>query len=838
MADPERNLRQNLEQMERTIRTMEAAWEKDPEKMADFLNFGSRFYRHSLRNNMLIYSEDPNAHYCQSYEAWNNDHYRIKKNGKGMKVYVPVDTVILKVDGDLVPLEHATKEERIRYQAGEIESITQKKPGVKVVFDIAQTTYPVARYHELFHPVFPETVYPQIRKGLNRYAQDNGIKVDSSAGSLRELIGSVSSGMDVPEKTGKKFLQSAIQIMVGGYIGLDPSQEQREKLKEGFQAWKEAMPDMTIVGMLNLAYKHARGYMPEITRMIEKEAPETAMQHQRVQEEKPDIYDRIKQEVSIVDYARESGYTVKRVGRYYTLQEHDSVRLDPARNCYWQNSVAGRKGIGEGGSVIDFAQKFVYNGDLHLALKELTARVGGYVPERNTIRKREPQVRKPKELELPERGKDMHRVYAYLTQTRCIDQDIVQDFVKRRMLYQDTRGNCVFVSRDQEGKPVFANFRGTLSNIKFLGDVPGSDYSKGFYISNGADKLILTESVIDAMSVMSILHGQGVDYKQYDYLPLSGATKQDAVIRHLQEKPMQEVLLALDHDLAGVKNMQGIHDRLLDSRSGLNLSESQVTYHVPAEKDWNADLVSKAGRFLPLSDLKFLDAGELPAIHYCAVQSTADFEERGFHKRNGKDQYRLVELAGSEIQAMDIRKNVIFRSPEEVRELIPNMYEEVPYTNLLKMRASQIGVKETGQKMIMQKEDRTPEKETSVSDRIRGFTVSDSLITAVLSQNGQEETLWREEGRTYYATGEMYDNTYQEHDLTEAEADAFENYLTENGIELDERSPMLMRKENTKSTAINGRENGTSFLDKLQEQQMKQEKDIIPMPEISIGIGS
>lgn len=836
MADPERNLRQNLSKMERTIREMEKAWEKDPEKMADFLNFGSRFYRHSLRNNMLIYSEDPNAYYCQSYEAWNLEHYRIRKNGKGIKVYVPVDTVILKVNGDLVPLEHASKEERIRYQAGEIESITQKRPGVKVVFDVAQTTYPVARYHELFHPVFPETVYPGIRKGLEKYAQENGIILDSSGRSLRELVGSVSSRINVPEKTGEKFLQTAVQVMIGGYIGLDPSQEQRQELKEGYQAWKGAMPDMTIVGMLNLAYKHAREYMPEVTAAIEKEVPETAMRHQSVQEEKPDIYDRIKQEVSIVDYARESGYTVKRMGRYYTLQEHDSVRLDPARNCYWQNSVPGRKGIGEGGSVIDFAQRFVHNGDLHLALKELTARVGGYVPERNTIRKMEPQIRKTLELELPERGKDMHRAYAYLTQTRCIDQDIVQEFVNRKMLYQDIRGNCVFVSRDPEGKPVFANFRGTLSDIKFLGDVPGSDYSKGFYIDNGADKLILTESVIDAMSVMSILHGQGLDYKQYDYLPLSGATKQDAVIRHLQEKPMQEILLALDHDLAGVKNMQAINDRLLDS--GLNLAEGQVTYHVPAEKDWNADLVSKAGRFLPLSELKFLEAGELPEIHYCAVQSTADYEERGFHKRNGKDQYRLVELAGREIQPMDIKKNVIFRSPEEVRELIPNMYEEIPYADLQKMREAQIGVKETGENVAARKEESIEDK-AGVSDRIRGFTVSDNMVAVILSQDGQEEPLWQKEGRTFYATGGMYDNTYQEHDLTETEKEALESYLSRNGIELDEQFPILTRKEAVESgTAIEEKQNGTSFLDALQKEQMRQDQSLVPVPEMSIGIGT
>ena len=67
----------------------------------------------------------------------------------------------------------------------------------------------------------------------------------------------------------------------------------------------------------------------------------------------------------------------------------------------------------------------------------------------------------------------MHRAYAYLTQTRYIDQDIVQDFVNRKMLYQDVRGNCVFVAYDEKKEPVFANFRGTLSEVKFLGDEIG-----------------------------------------------------------------------------------------------------------------------------------------------------------------------------------------------------------------------------------------------------------------------------------------------------------------------------------------------------------------------------
>ena len=92
---------------------------------------------------------------------------------------------------------------------------------------------------------------------------------------------------------------------------------------------------------------------------------------------------------------------------------------------------------------------------------------------------------------------------------------MVQEFVDRKMLYQDVRGNCVFLAYGADGEPNFATFRGTLSERKFLGDIKGSDYTHDFYVNNGAEKLIVTESVIDAMSVMSILKGQGVEFQKY-----------------------------------------------------------------------------------------------------------------------------------------------------------------------------------------------------------------------------------------------------------------------------------------------------------------------------------
>ena len=46
-------------------------------------------------------------------------------------------------------------------------------------------------------------------------------------------------------------------------------------------------------------------------------------------------------------------------------------------------------------------------------------------------------------------------------------------------------------------------FEALFQDVRFLGDLEGCDYKKGFCINNQSEKLIVTESVIDAMSVMT-----------------------------------------------------------------------------------------------------------------------------------------------------------------------------------------------------------------------------------------------------------------------------------------------------------------------------------------------
>lgn len=284
--------------------------------------------------------------------------------------------------------------------------------------------------------------------------------------------------------------------------------------------------------------------------------------------------DQIKR-ISIVDYAEEIGFHPYKIGHYYSLKEHDSVRIDPDKNIFVQNST------GAGGSVIDFAMTF-QGMDLKRAIRTLGGKTAaGSVQERKDP---DPETRKEKigDLKLPEKDSTMKNIFAYLIKTRGIDQTIVQEMVQRKALYQDIHKNCVFVSRDDSGKPVFACIRGTNTYKKFVADAFGCDYSYGLFLPNGGDRLIVTESAIDAMSVMNLLEIGGTDHKAYDYLALSGCGKTEVIETHLRNHYYRIVDLCLDNDEAGRKAAKALSVRIKE------ISKAAVYTELPGnEKDYN-----------------------------------------------------------------------------------------------------------------------------------------------------------------------------------------------------------------------------------------------------------
>jgi len=325
-------------------------------------------------------------------------------------------------------------------------------------------------------------------------------------------------------------------------------------------------------------------------------------------------YKAIKENVQIIDYARTIGYTPVRVGSYYTLKEHDSVRIDPRKNLFYRNAT------GEHGTVIDFALVFTGK-SMSEVLSDLEKHIG-LDNDRSTYEALVKSVGRPKndttenvatattfskegrtvdivaekygvgakkELVLPPRDKNMRNVYAYLTKTRGIDRAVVDRMVKEKMLYQDDHKNCVFVSYEN-GRPVFACKRGTNINKRFVADVSGSDYSKGFLIDSNPYALCVCESVIDGMSLATFYLGA----KQIapDILCLSGTSKDEAVYNRLSRGEYEKVYLALDNDNAGFKTRLRIQEEIFRRKL---LLPKDVLNLIPKRKDWNEDLLALVG---------------------------------------------------------------------------------------------------------------------------------------------------------------------------------------------------------------------------------------------------
>ena len=295
----------------------------------------------------------------------------------------------------------------------------------------------------------------------------------------------------------------------------------------------------------------------------------------------------IKEHIKITDFAEQNGYHLKKVGNYFTLLEHDSVRIDPVKNCYWQNSVSDSKG-----SIFDFAMNFC-----GLTFKEC------YVKFVHSLRF--PTIYKPKvkkhtpkksKLVLPKKHINNMCVMAYLIKSRGIKQEVVYDFIDRNLLYQDENRHCVFVGYDFDKKPVFATKRGTNTFKPFYGDVKGSDYSKCFFVDNNADTLVITESVIDLMSICSLSENN------HDYLALCGVGKWESIDTYLYTNKYDKVCIALDNDQAGIDTANKIKEHIYNKYP--NITPVVCLPYEGYGKDWNDVLIYENKKALQKSKHK------------------------------------------------------------------------------------------------------------------------------------------------------------------------------------------------------------------------------------------
>lgn len=224
----------------------------------------------------------------------------------------------------------------------------------------------------------------------------------------------------------------------------------------------------------------------------------------------------IAKSVDLCDVAASLGYTVKRIGKYHTLKEMDSIRIYD-RSHWFRWSRADEKGQ-NGGSQIDFLRVFA-GMDIKDAVFWLLD-FSGYqrMPEaekrtyaRKAVEKNTARVHKEqnKQFVLPYPARDNRHLYEYLTESRCLSEETVDCFVQRKLIYEAAKyHNIVFKGNDKDGVTRFASMRGIYDRDGkgFKCDVAGNDKTYGFnFVNEESTDVFVFEAAIDLMSYCDMM---------------------------------------------------------------------------------------------------------------------------------------------------------------------------------------------------------------------------------------------------------------------------------------------------------------------------------------------
>ena len=272
-------------------------------------------------------------------------------------------------------------------------------------------------------------------------------------------------------------------------------------------------------------------------------------------------------ETDIVSLLERSGQEVKRRGSEYEWLDNGQVVSIKGNLWYHQYEQVG-------GNTISFVKKF-FGMDYPEALGFILGSAAGVIKESS-------QKESKKEFVLLAREKNMRRIFAYLTNTRGIDSDVLSVFAHNKTIYESAGNhNAVFVGMDKEGNPKHAHLRSTISGSKWRLNQKGSDSRYSFGWKGKTDRIFLFEAPIDMLSYIC-LHKDGWQDENY----VSACSVSDhALMQRLEDDPdIRTVFICLDNDGPGQEAAKKIQDKLTEKGY-------QTEILIPRLKDWNEDLL-------------------------------------------------------------------------------------------------------------------------------------------------------------------------------------------------------------------------------------------------------
>lgn len=279
--------------------------------------------------------------------------------------------------------------------------------------------------------------------------------------------------------------------------------------------------------------------------------------------------------VNLIEYARIRGYDPKRISNQsYKLPGYGGLFIsgDGSKwNWFSQN---------KGGGAIQFVMEMEGKSWVD-SVKELL----GNSYEEVQVRPKpiEPEIKGP--MVLPEKNDTYKHLFAYLIKSRGIDQDIVTDFVDKKLIYEDSRRNCVFVGYDKGGEPAYASQRSSRTTGQiFRSDVKNSDKSVPFYYPGKSNTVCVFESPIDLMSYLTLLRLHNCNDFEHHMISLGGVSDK-ALLSFLEDhEDIETIVMCVDNDEAGLNSCLRVGIKLQDDYS--------IRRHSPRGKDFNEDLVA------------------------------------------------------------------------------------------------------------------------------------------------------------------------------------------------------------------------------------------------------
>lgn len=247
--------------------------------------------------------------------------------------------------------------------------------------------------------------------------------------------------------------------------------------------------------------------------------------------------------ISIVDWAKQQGYPVKDDRRWAEIKGQGGLTIDKYNNRWYCHSQ--RKG---GGPI----QLVMHLNSLSWsdAMQELLGNEGSYEMAPRTAYK-EPSK---DNFQLPERNDTYKHIYAYLVKSRKIHPDVISEFVKKKLLYENTKKSCVFVGVNKEGLPKYANIRSTNTvGEAFKGEASLSDKRFGFARTGTNNVLTIMEAPIDVLSYMTIFKIHNLSHLiENDHLLSLGGVSDIALVQYLEDhQEITKIKLGLDNDEVG-----------------------------------------------------------------------------------------------------------------------------------------------------------------------------------------------------------------------------------------------------------------------------------------------